>query len=80
MKCSPQSGEKGLFVSHSFKKISLTKACHEGERFIIYVHKGKIQIRCTGGESDMYVCHNQNKLELLHRDRTDENNSLWRIT
>ena len=80
LKCSANSGEKGLYLSHCFNKLSLTNNCHEGERFVIYVHKGKIQIRCTGGESEQYVCHSKEKIELLHRDKTNENNSLWKIT
>ena len=46
---------------------------------MIYVHKGKIQIRCASGESDYYLGHKNDCVELIHRDQTNENNSLWKI-
>jgi hypothetical protein len=42
IRCSNKSNERGFHLSHCFANVHLERGNLDGERYIIYVHKGLI--------------------------------------
>ena len=84
IECWEESGEAGKFLSHANHEFSLAECREGGEMFCINEEDAPgmqplVQIKCSGGEHDYYLGHDDGEMKLIHRSEVNHENSHWRI-